>query len=49
MSKFELKHRASQLRKSGASVSEIATQLGISKSTASLWCRDIVLTKKSAT
>lgn len=45
MAKFELKKRAELLRKSGQSLNEICAELGISKSTASLWCRNIELLK----
>ena len=43
MEKSYLKNRAIELRKSGLSVKNIAESLGVSKSTASLWVRDIVL------
>lgn len=39
------KHRAIMLRKEGASFGEIAKSVLASKSTVSLWCRDIPLTK----
>ena len=44
MSRFELKPRAFVLRKSGRSILDISRLLGVSKSTASLWCRDLELT-----
>ena len=44
MSRFELKPRAHALRKSGKSILEISRLVGISKSTSSLWCRDVELT-----
>ncbi len=44
---IESKNKAIQLRKEGYSLFEISRKLGISKSTASLWLRDIVL-KNSA-
>jgi hypothetical protein len=44
MAKFELKIKAEKLRKKGISIIKIANDLGISKSTASLWCRDIIMT-----
>ncbi len=43
MAKFELRLRAREMRKKGISVKEIANTLGISKSTASIWVRDVVL------
>jgi len=43
MSKFDLRIRAEKLRKQGKSLGQIRSELGISKSTLSLWCRDIVL------
>lgn len=47
MAKFIEKEKALKLRKEkGLSVKQIAQKLGVSKSTASLWCRDIVLTSK---
>ncbi len=45
MSKLNLKHNAQTLRRKGLSLNEIVKKIGISKSTASLWCRDILLTK----
>lgn len=44
-SKFFLK--AVQLRKNGFSLKEINERLNISKSTASLWLKDIILTRKA--
>jgi len=43
MAKFDLKIKARKMRSKGASVKEIAKKLGISKSTCSLWVRDIIL------
>lgn len=43
MSKFELKFKAESLRRKGKSVGDIAKMLKISKSTSSLWCRNILL------
>ncbi len=43
MAKFNLKIQAHELRKSGISVNEIAAKLGVAKSTASYWVRDIIL------
>jgi transcriptional regulator with XRE-family HTH domain len=44
MAKYQQRILARQLRQKGVSVGEIAKRLQISKSTASLWVRDIVLT-----
>lgn len=44
MAKFELKKQARELRKQGVSVKTIAAHLGVSKGTASIWVRDIILT-----
>jgi hypothetical protein len=46
MSKFDKKMQALKLRRKGTSIKTIAEKLDISKGTASVWCRDIVLTKK---
>ena len=43
MAKTELKLKARELRSEGESVKEIASKLGVAKSTASLWVRDIIL------
>ena len=43
---FELKGRAHKLRLSGKSLLDISKELGIAKSTASLWCAEIKLTPK---
>lgn len=43
MAKFRERIRARKLRTQGLSVKNIATQLKVSKSTASLWVRDIIL------
>ncbi|OGC92474.1 hypothetical protein A3D85_03025 [Candidatus Amesbacteria bacterium RIFCSPHIGHO2_02_FULL_47_9] len=43
MAKSFLKNKAVKLRKSGQSVKNIAKSLSVSKSTASLWVRDVVL------
>lgn len=43
MAKFKAKIIARQLRTRGASIKDIAKQLEISRSTASVWCRDITL------
>lgn len=45
MAKFDKKERVVALRCEGFSLNYIAEKVGISKSTASLWCRDIVLTE----
>ncbi|MDO8603911.1 MAG: helix-turn-helix domain-containing protein [bacterium] len=46
MAKFKDKIKARQLRKKGWSIGAIAEELGISKSSASIWCLDVVLTKR---
>jgi len=46
MSKYELKTEARKLRKEGLPLNEIKDKLELSKSTVSLWCRDIVLTEE---
>lgn len=43
MAKSQLRLEAVALRKQGISVKEIAKKLGVSKSTASLWVRDVIL------
>lgn len=43
MAKYDLRLKARKLRKKGVSVKKIAEQLRISKSSASLWVRDIIL------
>ena len=44
MAKSELRLKARELRKKGVSVRTIASELGVSKSMASIWVRDIILT-----
>lgn len=44
--KLNLKLKAIDFRKEGFSIKDISLKLGISSSTASLWCRDIYLTTK---
>lgn len=46
MAKVTEKAKAISLRKQGCSVSEIVKRVRVSKSTVSLWCRDISLTKE---
>lgn len=46
MAKTKEKNKALELRNKGESIKDIAKNLGIAKSTVSLWCRDIVLTPK---
>lgn len=43
MAKFELKIKARELRRKGISVNKIAKKLKVSKGTASIWVRDIIL------
>ena len=45
MAKSKEKNLAIILRREGKSVKDIARKLGVSKSTVSLWCRDIFLSK----
>ena len=49
MAKSLLKIRAQKLRSKGKSIKTIAHDLGISTSTASLWCRDIKLSPSQIT
>lgn len=44
--KLKLKSKARELRKKGLSVKEIQRKLGVSRSSVSLWVRDIKLNKK---
>ena len=44
--KIEGKFKAQELRRQGLSYREILTQVYVSKSTISLWCKDIELTEK---
>ncbi len=46
MAKFKEKIKAQELRRNGESIKEIAKKLKVSKSTVSIWCRDIQLTKR---
>jgi len=48
MAKSELSIRALKLRQSGASIGQIARTLNVSKSSASLWCRNVQLTPTQA-
>lgn len=45
MAKPELQQQAQKLRRQGFSVKEIEKQLGVSRSTVSLWVRDVELTE----
>ena len=45
MAKSRERLLARELRRKGESFGEIAKKVGVAKSTASLWCRDIVLTE----
>jgi Helix-turn-helix domain len=47
MSKIKEREQAIVLRNAGSSISEIARKLKVSKSTISLWCRDISLSKEA--
>ncbi len=44
MAKYDLRLKARDLRSKGESVKKIAKELGVAKSTASVWVRDIILT-----
>ena len=44
MAKYFLRKKARELRKKGISVNKIADELNVSKSTVSIWVRDIILT-----
>lgn len=46
MSKFDKKTQALKLRRKGMSIKAISEKLDVSKGTASVWCRDIVLTQE---
>lgn len=48
MAKSKEKNQALELRQKGKSIKDIAKRLKISKSTVSLWCRDIKLTPEQA-
>lgn len=48
MAKSALRLKAIKLRKQGKSVRDIAEKLGVVKSTASLWVRDVILTIEQA-
>jgi transposase len=45
MAKTKEKQKAVILRKRGKSINEIAHTLGVSKSSVSTWCRDVILTE----
>ncbi len=46
MAKTEERNTSRRLRRKGESLSEIAKKLNVSKSSVSLWCSDVVLTKE---
>jgi hypothetical protein len=46
MARVEEKEKARTMRRAGASIASIARDLGVAKSSASIWCSDIVLTQK---
>jgi len=48
IAKYDLKLKAETLRREGKSISEIAKILRISKGTSSMWCRNILLSKKQS-
>jgi predicted transcriptional regulator len=47
MAKIKEKEIAINLRKQGVSIGEVAKKLSVSKSTVSVWCRDISLSEKA--
>ena len=46
MAKYKQRLKARKFRKNGESIKEISNKIGVSKSTVSLWCNDIKLSKK---
>ncbi len=46
MAKYKERIKARIMRRKGISIIVIARELGVSKSTVSLWCRDIILSKE---
>ena len=46
MAKFKKKLKAQDLRRRGFSIKEIAEELNVSKGSASVWCKEIILTKR---
>lgn len=46
MAKFHKRIKAQELRRKGESIKETARKLDVAKSTVSIWCRDIKLTKE---
>ena len=46
MARYKEKIKATVLRKGGMSIKKIAASLGLSKSTISMWCRDIALSEE---
>lgn len=46
MAKYKERLNARELRIRGKSIGQIASLVGVSKSSVSLWCRDIILTKQ---
>lgn len=46
MAKFHKRIQARKFRKAGQSLKSIATRLNVSKSTASIWCSDIILSQE---
>lgn len=47
MTKLFKKEQALQMRKRGVSIKEISVALSVSKSTVSVWCRDVALSEKA--
>lgn len=46
MAKYDIRIKARKMREKGISIIVIARDLGVSKSSVSSWCRDIILTAK---
>lgn len=49
MAKFKLKQLAIEMREKGTPIKQIAKKLAISTSTASVWCKNVQLTKEQIT
>ena len=45
MSKYNERIKARKMRKNGISIISISKELNVSKSSISVWCKDIILTK----
>ena len=47
MAKIKEREKALLIRSQGVSISDIARKIGVSKSTISMWCKDIVLSSEA--